>query len=172
MVYTDKVLLASTLCCAFYGNTINLEYILNDTHGEDLYYHDMIFNDVLNVNRYLIINHDELHKHSSINSLFNDQKNTARALFLDHVVFRHRHHDCPKIDISDKNYHLLEYDGNCDILAPYITEITISILNYILDNDMLSEEHYKNVIRFLKLPIIYEEMAFHGSERYILDLKY
>ena len=173
MTYSDKVLIASTLCCALYGNTSNLKHVLDATVGLEMCEYDMVFMDILDSNRFLIINHDSLDKHVAIHSLFNDKRQASYAMYLNHVFIRHRHTECPMIDIIDKDFHLLEYDSNCEVLSKYIINIASSILNHILDENILVyNDNIKNTKRFLDNPFLYEEMSVRGAERYLNNLKY
>lgn len=173
MTYSDKVLLASTLCCALYGNTSNLKHILDDTVGLEMCEYDMVFMNVLDSNRFLIINHDSLDKHVAINSLLNDRRQVSYAMYLNHIFIRHRHVECPTLDIVNNNFHLLEYDSDCGVLSKYIINIASAILNHILNERILSyNDNIKNTQRFLENPFFYEEMSVRGAERYIKNLTY
>jgi hypothetical protein len=173
MTYSDKVLLASFLCCGIYGSTYKLKHVLDSFVGRHGFSYDMVFRDILDGNKFLIINHDSLEKNVSINSYANDKNQVLHAMKLGHVFFRHRNIGCPSLsEIKEDNFHILNYEGDCPSIEPYANEIVVSMLDYMIYHNMLKGEHYRNTIRFLSMPSAYQEMASRGAEKYLNKLRF
>ena len=160
----EEIHLTSMMCYALYGNSNKLEEVSVKKISEDGTPFDMVFEDISDEG-VIVIEHDPSRFHSSDDSLDRDTKKTLFALNNDCIIIRHRHVDCPKIDIENDNFHVIEFNGYSR--KEYTEKLLLNIIEYMINMGVLTDFCMENAFQFIENSSELSRVAYDSANEYI-----
>lgn len=160
----EEIHLTSVVCQALYGTSNNLEQVSVKKINAAGTPFDMVFADVSDTCT-IVVEHDSEWFHNSDDSLERDTKKTLRALAEDCIIIRHRHEDCPRINIDDDGFHLVEFSGLSS--KKYVMSLGLALVEYMVGMNVLSETCTKRALDFANKSEEMSELAFDGAMSFI-----
>ena len=152
----EEIRLASMMCHALYGDGDRLgEISVQKINGSGTPF-DMVFPDISD-HGVVVIEHDGIYYHNSDASLERDTRKTLRGLEDECIIVRHRHVDCPKIDVEDDNFHVVEFNGL--FYKKKSARLALSIVEYMVNAGFLNDECVEKAYHFAINSEEFEEVA-------------
>lgn len=151
------------MCCALYGCTDNLSRVSVKKINEKGIPFDMVFDDISDTGT-IVVEHDSTMYHREAR-LERDTKKTMFAIAENCIIIRHRHVDCPKIDIDDDNFHVVEFNGLSS--KTHATRLGLALVEYMISMNILSETCTANTLKFAMMSEEMSDMAYNGAISFI-----
>ncbi len=151
----EEIHLTSIMCCAFYGSPDRLgDVSVQKVDGVNAPF-DMVFPDISD-HASVVVEHDAAFYHQD-DQLERDVKKSVLALNEGHVVIRHRHVKCPRIEIDHDDFHVVEFDGYS--AKEYSTGLAVSLVEYVINTGVLNESSMGNAFYFICNPDEFSESS-------------
>ena len=160
----EEIHLTSIMCCALYGDSEKLGDVSAKKINESGTPFDMVFDDISDTGT-IVVEHDCIWFHGSDASLVRDTKKTLRALAEECIIIRHRHVDCPKIDIGDDDLHVVEFSGLSS--KKHATRLGLALVGYMISMNVLSEACTEKALEFAMKSEEMSALAYDGAISYI-----
>ena len=160
----EEIHLTSIMCCALYGSTDNLGEVSVKKINESGTPFDMVFDDISDTGT-ILVEHDPVWFHNNDTKLERDTKKTLRALAEECIIIRHRHMDCPKIDIDHDDFHVVEFSGLSS--KKHATRLGLALVEYMISMNVLSDACTEKALEFAMKSEEMSELAYDGAISYI-----
>lgn len=159
----EEIHLTAIMCCALYGCTDNLSRVSVKKINETGIPFDMVFDDISDTGT-IVVEHDSSMYHGEAR-LERDTKKTMFALAENCIIIRHRHVDCPKIDIDDDDFHVVEFTGLSS--KKNAMRLGLALVEYVMSIDVLSEACTEKALEFVIASEEMSELAYDGAISFI-----
>lgn len=163
----EEIYLTAIMCCALYGGTDNLGKVSVKKIDESGTAFDMLFDDISDTGT-IVVEHDSAWFYDSNESLERDTKKTLRALAEECIIIRHRHVDCPKIELDDDDFHVVEFIGLSS--KKHATRLGLALVEYMISMNVLSEACTDFALEFAMTSEEMSELAYDGAISFIRNI--
>jgi len=161
----EEIHLASMMCFAFYGDGSKLKNIsVKKINGSGTPF-DMVFSEISD--DVIVIEHDSAFYHQNNNKKL-DEKKVKYGLDEGCIVIRHRHVDCPRLDVEHDNFHLVEFDGYSD--KRNSRRLALSLVEYIINLGILNEKYMENAFYFVLNSEGFSEVSKENANEFIRNM--
>lgn len=163
----EEIHLTAIVCTALYGSTDKLGKVSVKKINDSGTPFDMVFDDISDTGT-IIVEHDSEWFHDNDESLERDTKKTLRTLAEECIIIRHRHVDCPKIELDEDRFHVVEFSGSST--KKNATRLGLALVEYIMSMDVLSESCMEKALVFAARPEAMSELAYDGALSFIRSI--
>jgi len=158
----EEIHLASMMCFALYGDGSKLgDVSVKKIDGSGTPF-DMVLSDISD--DVIVIEHDSVFYHQD-DKIESDEKKVKCGLEKGCIVVRHRHVDCPKLDIEHDDFHLVEFNGYSD--KSNSRRLALSLVENIINLGILNDECMENAVYFILNSEEFSEVSKENANEFI-----